>query len=740
MRHNIAYNTGEIPNNGIDDDENGYIDDYNGYNFDATEEENNWSDTDVDDSHGTKAAGIAAADFDNNLGVVGTGGNCNIFPLRAGSDKFGRDKVIYGFESIIYSAVRGFDVVNCSWGNPKSFSSIEQSIIDYAVANDVVVVAAAGNETVLEKYFPAGYDGVIGVGAVTAFDSDAGGPKGSHLKIYAPSSQNYTTVNYSGNGSPYGFVTPSTSFSTPVVAGAAAILRSYRPELSALEVIEHLRQSVDDISENKTFYKKITAGRLNMLKMLNVDPMSIPGMRIRAVRLFNSSGVQQEKFNVGDTVSVELELKNVLGNAGNLSFNLSLGHPEFPAIELIDSEFNDITFARNQVRNIGKFKFVITNNYDDYFIMRLDITNQSGYSDFILFDFKPENEMATFENEKIKFSISDVGTFGFESGKFEKNYKEGVGFIDKEHGNGLFRSGVFVVENDANVITSLFFTNERSEFVTLKPYSNPKNTGSILSDDPFQDTKVEITQTIELPKALPWVRIKIDLTDSAAFGSQYSVGYEFDWDVGYDIKYRDNQTQFLPNARPESIDEMRFAAISTSNYESGISYGAAMYSDEIDALAQAAGYSREDGAISINILKTSMQSGKTIITDDIFDVYNLLGIRFTDNFDDYETKTCYLCVSSADNNEILASNLQECASGVSSVEFDKYNKSIEFIDNRFEINNASYIKTEVYNLSGMLINSISDNTINLNQLNQGVYLVRIEFEDGFIIKKVAITR
>lgn len=737
LRDNIAYNTGEIPNNGIDDDGNGYIDDYNGYNFDATEENKKWSSTYVEDDHGTLVAGIAGADFNNGLGVAGVGGKSKIFPLRIGSKKIGARYTYYDYESIIYAAIRGFEVINCSWGLPKTYSDIEQSTIDYAVANDVVVVAAAGNETSLEKYYPAGYDGVLGVGAVTAFDSDGNGPKGSHLDIYAPSTQNYSTDLDKGQSEPYQSITTATSFSAPVVSGAVAILRAHRPELSALEVIEFMRQSVDDISEDRPFYKNITSGRLNMLKMLTVDPMSIPGIRIEEARYFDVTGAPAERFEIGDTAFVELTISNVLGDANDLDFKLSVGFPEFPILEFIESEHSDINIKRNESLTIGRFKFVVVNESSDYLTMRLDIAGSIDYNDFVLFDFVPYPEVTTFENEKIKFSVSDVGTFGYESGSFKLNYKLGVGFINKDFGNGLYRAGVFAVEDDNNVITSLKMVSDESEFYNIKPYAEPRNTSAIMSNDPFRDTRVEIRQTIELPKNLPWVRIKVDVTDSAAFGSQYSVGYEFDWDIGINKIYELNTTTFLPGARPSSINEEKYAAISTSGVDDLPSFGVAMYSDEEDAVAQAAGYTAGN-PISNSVITSTMQSGKTIITESIEDVYNIIGMRFNTPFDDYETKTCYLCVSTGDDNTDLAANLKECASGVTSVNLDKYNENISYIDRVFEVKSRNYIKADIIDLSGRILSTSSDNSISLVSLNQGVYLVRFEFVDGFVIKKVAI--
>jgi len=65
LRNNIWANPGEIPNNGIDDDDNGYIDDYNGLNI-RTGDDNH-----VVKSHGTGVAGIAGASGNNGIGITG---------------------------------------------------------------------------------------------------------------------------------------------------------------------------------------------------------------------------------------------------------------------------------------------------------------------------------------------------------------------------------------------------------------------------------------------------------------------------------------------------------------------------------------------------------------------------------------------------------------------------------------------------------------------------------------------
>ncbi|MBI3258471.1 MAG: S8 family serine peptidase, partial [Ignavibacteriae bacterium] len=132
----IAINTAEIDNNGIDDDNNGYVDDYKGVNLSWKEDGTLPNTTNISDTHGTSVAGIAGASTNNNTGIAGVGYNCKIFPIKAGRE--GHLGVTYGNEGLIYAALRGFKVVNCSWGIENGYSRIQESIVQYVLSKDVV--------------------------------------------------------------------------------------------------------------------------------------------------------------------------------------------------------------------------------------------------------------------------------------------------------------------------------------------------------------------------------------------------------------------------------------------------------------------------------------------------------------------------------------------------------------------------------------------------------------------------
>lgn len=746
LKNNIATNIKEKLS-GNDDDGNGYIDDYQGYNFDGGREGEFYWNTYANstNNHGTWTSGIAGADFDNKIGVAGIGGKSKIFPIRIGSKDIGDGYTAYGYESIIYAGVRKFKVLNCSWGLEKSYSELEQSIINYAVANDVAIVASAGNlgngQSTVTKFYPAGYKGVLGVGVVSNIDGEASiSSLGAHCRIMSPASGNYTTDLDKGNQSPYSYTSEYTSFAAPVVSGAVAIARAKFPKLNAIQAIEFVRQSTDDISDKMNSYKRLVPGRLNMLKMVSIDPMSIPGIVIDEVKFYDHTGSEQSRFFIGDTVFVELKIRNVLGNANGLNFNLSLAYPEFKVIDVLDSSRNNININTYETLTLGKFEYVITNQYDDYLTLRLEITGENGYSDFLLFDYKNISEIATFENNRIKFSVGDQGTFGFGQGN-AIGTREGFGFIDKNYGDALFRSGIFVTENDASTVVSFDFGSDNSKFRSLKPFYKPKTNASIMTDDPFNNTYAKIDESIELPKYSPWVRIKLDLTDSAALGSQYSVGYLFDWDVGVEYQYTKNITNFLESARPSNVPIEKFASVYTGNKNIGQVFGTAMYSDEKDAIAQAGGFVTGASSFNSTFLINALRSGKSNITNNVADIFNIIGMRFNDNFDIYQTKTCYLCVAAAADTSLLSSYLKECASGITSVSGGN-SESVFFssIDNSFLINDIEYIQSEVFSLNGAKVFTTKDNRFDLKDLPQGIYIIRIEFKNRYIIKKASIIR
>ncbi len=220
-----------------------------GYDFVA-------DDNAADDSngHGTHVAGIIAATEDNRRGIAGLAPSATILPVRV-LDGAGIGTTLSVARGIAYAVRKGANVINLSLTGDQPDPQVEAAI-RYAVDNDVVVVAAAGNQGCAgPAAYPAAYPGVIGVGAldrhgvVPSFSAC-----GASIDVVAPGQQVMSTmIKRPGRDVPcavgrsYCFL-DGTSMAAPHAAAAAAILiaRS-RFRLSAARVGDIMRASADDI-------------------------------------------------------------------------------------------------------------------------------------------------------------------------------------------------------------------------------------------------------------------------------------------------------------------------------------------------------------------------------------------------------------------------------------------------------------------------------------------------------------
>jgi subtilisin family serine protease len=129
--------------------------------------------------HGTNVAGIADAQANNGFGFAGVGYNTKlqaykIFPNTTSSDCNPSADTADEVTAINTAVANGASVINLSLGAPNSSGpdSAEQSAIDNALAHNVSVVAAAGNDDASAPDYPAAYAGVIAVGASSAVDGN----------------------------------------------------------------------------------------------------------------------------------------------------------------------------------------------------------------------------------------------------------------------------------------------------------------------------------------------------------------------------------------------------------------------------------------------------------------------------------------------------------------------------------------------------------------------------------------
>ncbi|HCN83138.1 MAG TPA: hypothetical protein DIT07_05875 [Sphingobacteriaceae bacterium] len=265
---NFYINTAD-PVDGIDNDNDGYIDNNIGWDFVGLSgtnrvQDNNPSVTSDTTMHGVHVSGIASAVSNNGVGVASIAFNAKLLIVKAGADNDG-SSIYAGFEGIKYAADHGAKIINCSWGG-YSTSSFGQDVINYAISKDCLIISSAGNDNRSTPSYPASYPGVISVASVDNLDRKSSFSNyGSRISISAPGNSIYNTLYNNTYG-----VFSGTSMASPLVASAAALLKSYYPAYTMNQIGSLLVNSADDISaKNPGFPGQLGTGRLNIFRALS---------------------------------------------------------------------------------------------------------------------------------------------------------------------------------------------------------------------------------------------------------------------------------------------------------------------------------------------------------------------------------------------------------------------------------------------------------------------------------------
>jgi subtilisin family serine protease len=194
-----------------------------------------------DHGHGTHVAGIVAAEINNSKGITGLQ-QITLMAVKAlNQGGLGFDSWLA--DGIVYAVDNGARVINCSWGNFFPSSTIRKAV-NHAFNKGALVVAAAGNSGISWPHYPAAYQKALGVAALRSCNRRANWSNWGWSNVYlsAPGSGIFSTWLDDAYASASG-----TSMAAPHVTGVAAAYFSYDPNLTLLEVVEHMFRNADDL-------------------------------------------------------------------------------------------------------------------------------------------------------------------------------------------------------------------------------------------------------------------------------------------------------------------------------------------------------------------------------------------------------------------------------------------------------------------------------------------------------------
>ncbi|MEY3209127.1 MAG: hypothetical protein RL064_1158 [Bacteroidota bacterium] len=216
--------------------------------------------------HGTHVAGLVASIPDSNWLVQPYYPAIKIMGLRLvpDGDEYDKDVAL----GIRYAVDNGAKIINMSFG--KSYSPEQpwvDSAIRYAAQKDVLIIHSAGNEYYdlnVKEVFPNPYSSVFNdtaknmltIGATSdpsisgSLLTDFSNYGSKIVDVLAPGDKIYSTLPGINN---YGYLR-GTSMASPIVSHIAAMVRSYFPTLTAIQVKEILLQSARNTADNTTPY------------------------------------------------------------------------------------------------------------------------------------------------------------------------------------------------------------------------------------------------------------------------------------------------------------------------------------------------------------------------------------------------------------------------------------------------------------------------------------------------------
>ena len=194
-------------------------------------------------SHATGVAGLVGADTDNGVGIAAVGWQTRVLAVAV-LDECGVGSASEVSAGIRYAADHGARIINLSLAG--GTNPVLAEAVRYAQSRGVLIVAAAGNAGKSDPVYPAAYDGVLAVGS-TDPDGERLSPfsnRGPWVDLVAPGESIVSTATVTGGYASY----DGTSFASPLVAGAAALVLATHPAFTPEDVTARLVRTATGLS------------------------------------------------------------------------------------------------------------------------------------------------------------------------------------------------------------------------------------------------------------------------------------------------------------------------------------------------------------------------------------------------------------------------------------------------------------------------------------------------------------
>ncbi|MBL4593039.1 MAG: S8 family serine peptidase [Flavobacteriales bacterium] len=521
------------PINGSDDDGDGYIDNYLGWDLGMNDNNALWESS----GHGVNVTGIAAAVTDNVTGIAGVGFNTKFLPIKI-SNNVGQ--LTKAYQGIVYAADHGCFVINCSWGSnvPSQFS---QNVIDYATINKgCLVVGAAGNDNGESTFYPAGYDGVLSVGATDPSDIKTSVSNyGYYVDVSAPGEAMWTTGPNGGYGQNGG-----TSMAAPVVSGGAALLKAQFPSYNNYQIAALIQATADDLNVlNPSYIDKLGSGRLNLFNSISASSVQFLELT-KHITVDNNNNI----FVFGDTLYVEGFFQNYLDFISGVTVTLTSSSPY---VNIIDGTTNlpNMSTLTTTSNNADKFVVEVLNGapFNEVVIFKAVITNGT-FTNNEYFTVILNPDYIDLAENLVATTITSNGKIGYN----DTNNSIGLGFTYS--GEQLVYEAGFMIGDGTTRVADVVrgVSNQNQDFSSQQnvqynpPYTSALDLYGITNDSPLASPMgISIEQfSYAYPNAPDdkYVIVVYDIENTSLTSlTNLYAGIFADWDI---IDYTTNKAEY----------------------------------------------------------------------------------------------------------------------------------------------------------------------------------------------------